>query len=66
MAKKTQTKAKEAPKTYQYVFTEDDGVISTWYYNTKTTKTGPVKVETFYPVGYFGEKKKKVAKVKKK
>jgi hypothetical protein len=66
MAKKSQTKTKEQPITYQHVFTDDDGVVSTWHYNTKTTKNGPTKVEQHYPPGYFGEKLKKVVKKKKK
>ena len=64
------------PKTgkYKYVFTDDDGVITTWYYDTDKTTSGPVKVECTYPKDYdfrtldekLRDENKKLPKTKRK
>jgi hypothetical protein len=37
---------------YKRVYTDEDGTIMTWHYDTDRTTNGPVKVDISYPKGY--------------
>jgi len=58
---KTQT---EPPQKFTREYTNDNGTISTWYYDRTKSSSGPFKVEHQYTKEYLDslkEKKKKVA-----
>lgn len=56
-------KIKTPVMKFKLEWTDDDNVKTTWWYDLKVSKS-PVRCDTDYPAGYFGEKTRK-KKVKK-
>jgi len=63
MSVKKQTIKEQPVQQLVVSYLGDDGITSNWYYNSKKTLNGPIKVELAYPPNFFTSK---VGKVKKK
>ena len=56
----------DLPRKFVRTFKYRDGSYSEWHYNLDKNPNGPLKVEIFYPEGYFDDEEKKSKKNDKK
>lgn len=61
-------KPTEKPTKWEITYKDDDGMESTWKYDTKKFPNGPIEVINKYPAGYDKQMKQrqKLAKLEKK